>query len=336
MTNAYSGSLAWKNSFTRVTMHYRRIVFVVVNLAIALTLMEANMFDFLNTILGFYASCAMAWVITGATDIVVNKHLLGISPKVAEFRRGMLYPVNPWVSLSVLLSAGLSIVVFFAGSAPGCSPTPPSWPSRWPSSAPVLALATRGRLLPAPATDDGLDLPIATRTATRRAPSSRATWCHQDYERPDVTACLTHDDVVCSLCLSTDAVGDHVLPAAGAVPATGDLAAGPRQPLDEGLVSAPVNISPADTEKCSWRSRAWSPATPAARGEADTTPEAVALLSTWVVDRAREGARVVDSWNPGGTSCAPTRSCRGAGDAARRAGRGDVPRRPQARDPAPP
>src|SRR6478736_8164357 len=48
VTNAYSGSLAWNNSFTRITKHYPgRLVFVVVNLLIALVLMEANMFDFL-------------------------------------------------------------------------------------------------------------------------------------------------------------------------------------------------------------------------------------------------------------------------------------------------
>lgn len=51
VTNAYSGSLAWTNSYTRVTRHYPgRLVFLGVNLAIALILMEANMFDFLNTI----------------------------------------------------------------------------------------------------------------------------------------------------------------------------------------------------------------------------------------------------------------------------------------------
>ncbi len=35
--------------------------------------------------------------------------------------------------------------------------------------------------------------------------------CHQDYERPDMCACQTHDAYVCSLSLSTDKVKDHVL-----------------------------------------------------------------------------------------------------------------------------
>ena len=76
----------------RVTKHYPgRLVFLGVNLLIALILMEANMFDFLKTILGFYANCGMAWVVVVASDIVFNKYLLKLSPKEPEFRRGMLY-----------------------------------------------------------------------------------------------------------------------------------------------------------------------------------------------------------------------------------------------------
>ena len=114
VTNAYSGSLAWTNSFTRLTKVYPgRLVFVLFNLAVALLLMELNMFSVLNTILGFYANCAMAWVVTVAADIVINKGLLKISPTVPEFRRGMLYAINPVGFGSVILSAGLSILVFF-------------------------------------------------------------------------------------------------------------------------------------------------------------------------------------------------------------------------------
>ena len=84
VTNAYSGSLAWTNSYTRLTQHYPgRLVFLGFNLVIALVLMEANMFDFLNTILGFYANCGMAWIVVVASDIVFNKYLLKLSPKAA-------------------------------------------------------------------------------------------------------------------------------------------------------------------------------------------------------------------------------------------------------------
>jgi purine-cytosine permease-like protein len=120
VTNAYSGSLAWTNSFTRITKHYPgRLVFLAFNLVIALVLMEANMFDFLNTILGFYANCGMAWIVTVASDIVFNKYLLKLSPKQPEFRRGMLFAINPVGFGSMVISAGVSIAPGRDRAGPG-------------------------------------------------------------------------------------------------------------------------------------------------------------------------------------------------------------------------
>jgi hypothetical protein len=58
--------------------------------------MEANMFDFLNTILGFYANCGIPWIVVAASDIVFNKYLLGLSPKQPELRSaGRVTPTSP-------------------------------------------------------------------------------------------------------------------------------------------------------------------------------------------------------------------------------------------------
>jgi len=214
VTNAYSGSLAWTNSFTRVTKHYPgRLVFLGVNLLIALILMEANMFDFLNTILGFYANCGMAWVVVVATDIAVNKYLLKLSPIQPEFRRGMLYAINPVGFGSMIIAAGVSIAVFFGAFGAAIQPFSPlvaiGLAVVFP---PILAVATRGKYY-LRRTDDGLDEPMYDEHGN---PSGELLYCHvcrQDLERPDVARCATHDAVVCSLCLSTDKVGDHVLPA---------------------------------------------------------------------------------------------------------------------------
>jgi purine-cytosine permease-like protein len=214
VTNAYSGSLAWTNSFTRVTRRYPgRLVFLAFNLLIALVLMEANMFDFLNTILGFYANCGMAWIVTVASDIVFNKYLLKLSPKQPEFRRGMLYAVNPVGFGSMLVSAGVSILVFFGALGSTLQPYSPLVAIGLALVLPpVLALATRGRYY-LRRTDDGIDLPMYDEHGN---PSDTLLHCHvcqQDFERPDMAACQTHDALVCSLCLSTDKVLDHVLPA---------------------------------------------------------------------------------------------------------------------------
>ncbi|GAA1835053.1 allantoin permease [Pseudonocardia ailaonensis] len=214
VTNAYSGSLAWTNSFTRITKTYPgRLVFLGVNLLIALVLMEANMFSFLNTILGFYANCGMSWVVVVATDIAINKYLLKLSPLQPEFRRGMLYNVNPVGFGSMIVSAGVSILVFFGAFGAAVQPFSPLVAIGLAIVLPpLLAIATKGKYY-LRRTDDGIDLPMLDEHGNPSAETLHCHVCRQDFERPDVARCETHDAVVCSLCLSTDKVGDHVLPA---------------------------------------------------------------------------------------------------------------------------
>ena len=219
VTNAYSGSLAWTNSFTRITKTYPgRMVFVVVNLVIALILMESNMFEFLNTILGFYANCAMAWVVTVASDIAINKYLLKISPKVPEFRRGMLYAVNPVGFVSMLVSAGVSIAVFFGAFGSAVQPFSPIFAVGLALVLPpVLALATKGRYY-LRRTDDGIDLPMFDADGN---PSDAKLLCHVtglEFERPDMLRSGQdgpdgEPQYISSLALSTDKSGGLVLPA---------------------------------------------------------------------------------------------------------------------------
>jgi purine-cytosine permease-like protein len=219
VTNAYSGSLAWTNSFTRLTRRYPgRLVFVLVNVGIALALMEADMFSVLNTILGFYANCAMAWVITVATDIGINKYVLKISPKTPEFRRGMLYAVNPVGFVAMILSAGLSIAVFFGAFGAAVQPYSPVVAVVVAFVAtPLMAIATRGRYY-LRRTDDGIDHPLFDEDGN---PSGETLRCHVtglDFERPDMIRSAVpgpdgEPQYISSLALATDRTGAHVLPA---------------------------------------------------------------------------------------------------------------------------
>ncbi|WIB01469.1 hypothetical protein QOL15_07220 [Curtobacterium sp. MCBA15_012] len=218
VTNAYSGSLAWTNAFTRVTRAYPgRLVFVVVNLAIALALMELKMFDFLNTILGFYANCGMAWIVTVAVDIAVNKYLLGLSPKHPEFRRGMLYAWNPVGVVSLLLAAGVSIAVFFGAFGPGVAPFSAIFAVAIPIVVtPLTAVLTRGRFY-LRRTDDGIDLPMLDADGN---PSGELLRCHVtglEFERPDMLLSAERApdgsaQYISSLALATDKTGRYVLP----------------------------------------------------------------------------------------------------------------------------
>ncbi|MGW6548208.1 purine-cytosine permease family protein [Streptomyces massasporeus] len=214
VTNAYSGSLAWTNSFTRVTRRYPgRMVFVLVNLGFALALMEADMFSFLNSILGFYSNCAIAWVVTVATDIGINKYVLKLSPHAPEFRRGMLYAVNPVGVVAFVAASGLSIAMYFHALGDTLQPYSPVAAAVIAFVlTPLMAVVTKGRYY-LRRTDDGIAEPLLDDDGNPSAVTYECHACRQQFERPDVAACRTHDAVVCSLCLSTDKVGDHVLPA---------------------------------------------------------------------------------------------------------------------------
>ncbi|MFJ6483749.1 purine-cytosine permease family protein [Streptomyces sp. NPDC091682] len=214
VTNAYSGSLAWTNSFTRVTKHYPgRMVFVLVNLAFALALMEADMFSFLGSVLGFYSNCAIAWVVTVATDIGINKYVLKLSPLQPEFRRGMLHAVNPVGIVAFGAASGLSIAMYFHLLGDTLQPYSPVAAAAIAFVVtPLMAVITKGRYY-LRRTDDGIREPLLDADGNPSAAVLDCHVCHQSYERPDLTACVTHEAVVCSLCLSTDKAGDHVLPA---------------------------------------------------------------------------------------------------------------------------
>ncbi|MEV5016496.1 purine-cytosine permease family protein [Streptomyces sp. NPDC053780] len=213
VTNAYSGSLAWTNSFTRVTGSYPgRLVFVLVNLGFALALMEADMFSFLNSLLGFYSNCAIAWVVTVATDIGVNKYLLHLSPHAPEFRRGMLFAVNPVGVVSFVAASGLSIAMYFHLLGDAMQPYSPVAAAVIAFVlTPVMAVATKGRYY-LRRTDDGIAEPLLDPGGNPSAVTFECHVCGELYERPDMTACQAHAAFVCSLCLSTDKAAVHVLP----------------------------------------------------------------------------------------------------------------------------
>ncbi|WP_241584871.1 purine-cytosine permease family protein [Rosenbergiella epipactidis] len=201
VTNAYSGSLSWTSAYTRVRRHYPgRIVFVLINLAIALALMEGNMFSVLGNILGFYSNFAIAWVTVVAIDIAVNKYLLKLSPKLPEYRKAMLYNVNPVGMVAFLAAAGLSIAAFFGLLGPFLMPYSPLIALVVAAVVtPIMGLLTGGKYY-LKQTDDGID---ETRYDTHGAPVStlyHCVACQQSYERPDVMFSTHHNGVICSLC----------------------------------------------------------------------------------------------------------------------------------------
>ncbi|MEP6825787.1 MAG: hybrid sensor histidine kinase/response regulator, partial [Ramlibacter sp.] len=109
VTNAYAGSLAWSNFFSRVThSHPGRVVWVLFNTLIAFMLMEMNVFQALGDVLGLYSNIAIAWMMAVVADLVINKPL-GLSPPGIEFKRAYLYDINPVGVGAMALASALSI-----------------------------------------------------------------------------------------------------------------------------------------------------------------------------------------------------------------------------------
>jgi hypothetical protein len=113
VTNAYAGSIAWSNFFSRLThSHPGRVVWLVFNVTIALMLMELGIFRMLEHILGLYSIVAVAWVGALVADLAINKPL-GLSPAGIEFKRAHLFDINPVGVGAMLVATVAGIVAFF-------------------------------------------------------------------------------------------------------------------------------------------------------------------------------------------------------------------------------
>ncbi|MDO9354780.1 MAG: hypothetical protein Q7T55_13870, partial [Solirubrobacteraceae bacterium] len=199
VTNAYSGSLRWTNFFSSTLRWYPgRVWFVLLNVGIALTLMEANMFKFLNNILGFYSNVAIAWIGAVVADLVINKPLLKTSPSFIEFKRAHLRNFNPVGFGAFATASVVSIFAFYHGFGHD------SFGNQMAAWSPFLAILIALVLSPV------LSLIFRDKYYLARTPTidpaDRSTLhvtcgvCQQDYELPDMASCPDIDNAICSLC----------------------------------------------------------------------------------------------------------------------------------------
>lgn len=194
VTNAYAGSIAWSNFFSRLThSHPGRVVWLVFNVCIALLLMELGVYHAFEKTLSVYAIVAVAWVGSLVADLVINKPL-GLSPKHIEFKRAHLYDINP-VGVGAMVTASLVGILAYLGLfgvygqalahfiALACAFL----------MVPLIAAATRGRFYiarePSIIASDTV-IPCAI--------------CENLFEQHDMAFCPAYDGAICSLCCSLD------------------------------------------------------------------------------------------------------------------------------------
>ncbi len=204
VTNAYAGSIAWSNFFSRLThSHPGRVVWLVFNIAIALLLMELGAYDTIQHTLVLYSDVAAAWIGALVADLVVNKPL-GLSPPRIEFKRAHLYDVNPVGTGAMLLAVAASLAAWFGlfGAALAALSTFVGFAVAF-AAAPLIAWATQGRFY----------LARKPRRSWSTRTSLQCSVCEHGFEPEDMAHCPVYAGPICSLCCSLDArCGDGCKP----------------------------------------------------------------------------------------------------------------------------
>jgi signal transduction histidine kinase/CheY-like chemotaxis protein len=202
VTNAYAGSIAWSNFFSRLThSHPGRVVWLMFNVAIALMLMQFGVFGALEHTLTLYGHVAVAWIGALTADLVVNRPL-GLRPKRIEFRRGLLHDVNPVgvgaMALATVVSLGAELGLM--GSALEAFSSYVALGVAF-CAAPAIAFATGGRRYLA--------------RADAAAAAGTCSICEHGFDAEDMLGCPFHAGPICSLCCSLESrCGDVCRPGA--------------------------------------------------------------------------------------------------------------------------
>jgi signal transduction histidine kinase/CheY-like chemotaxis protein len=192
VTNAYAGSLAWSNFFSRVThSHPGRVIWLFFNVSIALLLMEFGVFSALEKVLGLFSNISIAWISAVAADLLINKPL-GLSPKRVEFKRAYLPDLNPVGTLATLCASIISISAYLG------------WFGVYAKAfSAFISLGLAFVLVPLFAFWYGRKRYLTRRHALRKG-QCQCSICVNQFEQEDMAYCPYYGGNICSLCCSLD------------------------------------------------------------------------------------------------------------------------------------
>ncbi|NEU96542.1 ATP-binding protein [Bradyrhizobium uaiense] len=196
VTNAYAGSIAWSNFFSRLThSHPGRVVWLVFNVVVALLLMEIGVYKALEQTLALYSNVAIAWVGALVADLVINKPL-GLRPQHIEFKRAHLCDINPVGVGAMTIATVVSISAFYGLFGPTAKAL---------SAFVALAVAFITAPLIAWATNGKYYIARKPKRSWQNLESIQCCICEHAFEPEDMAACPAYAGPICSLCCSLDA-----------------------------------------------------------------------------------------------------------------------------------
>lgn len=207
VTNAYAGSIAWSNFFSRAThSHPGRVVWLVFNVTIALILMELGIHEALEAILGVFAIVAVSWLGSLSADLLINKPL-GLSPSFVEFKRSHLYDINPVGTVSMILATAVGLLCYL-----GIFGELTQNLSHFVSllvcfvSVPAIAWWTKGEYYLARQSPELIPIVEKQKKSGHRhqCQSLKCGICENTFDLEDMSCCPVYDQPICSLCCSLD------------------------------------------------------------------------------------------------------------------------------------
>lgn len=193
IANAYAGSLAWSNFFSRVThSHPGRVVWMIFNVGIALLLMELGVYQTIEKMLSVYSVLVLAWLSSVVSDLVINKPL-GISPKHIEFKRSHLYDINPVGVGSMLIATVAGFTAHFGWYGDTIKALASFIACFLPFiTVPLIGCITQGKFY------------LVERAQPDIAKECVCHICENRFDREDMTFCPAYQNPICSLCCSLD------------------------------------------------------------------------------------------------------------------------------------
>ncbi|WP_353889619.1 ATP-binding protein [uncultured Paraglaciecola sp.] len=197
VANAYAGSLAWSNFFSRLTHHHPgRVVWMVFNILIALLLMELGVYQTIESMLQIYSVLVLAWLSSVAADLIINKPL-GLSPPHIEFRRSKLYDINPVGILSMVIAsvAGFCAHGGMFGELAQALGSYLAFVIPF-ITVPIIGFITKGKYYLVADTDE---IVINEMSAEQTCFS-----CENEFDSEDMAFCPAYGRPICSLCCSLD------------------------------------------------------------------------------------------------------------------------------------
>jgi signal transduction histidine kinase/CheY-like chemotaxis protein len=205
LTNAYAGSIAWSNFFSRLThSHPGRVVWLVFNVTIALLLMELGIYQALSAILGVFAIAAVSWLGSLSADLLINKPL-GLSPNYVEFKRAHLYDINPVGTGSMLIATTLGLVSYLGvfGEVAKSLCHFISLGSCF-VFVPLIAWLTKGKYYLARQSPELIPMIELAKQHSPKYVTLTCGICENAFETEDMSFCSAYMQPICSLCCSLD------------------------------------------------------------------------------------------------------------------------------------